>query len=119
MRVAHFFADEVRRRISVAVSKAMTEEVREKISKKQLGKKFTQDHKDKLSSAGRNRPRAIVCKRGHPYDEINTYVSSRGHRCCLTCYYLGKKFNLPTRLQKYETGEEIFIKKSSVKEVNI
>src|SRR5690606_9752706 len=25
------------------------------------------------------------CKRGHPYDELNTYVDSNGRRSCKTC----------------------------------
>ena len=31
------------------------------------------------------RPRVTHCKRGHPYDAINTYVNSAGDRICRAC----------------------------------
>jgi hypothetical protein len=29
--------------------------------------------------------RKTHCKRGHPFDEVNTYINSRGHRVCREC----------------------------------
>lgn len=28
------------------------------------------------------------CKHGHPFDELNTYVATTGHRACITCHNL-------------------------------
>lgn len=35
--------------------------------------------------AARNRAK-LHCPQGHPYDEGNTYVNSRGHRACRVCH---------------------------------
>jgi group I intron endonuclease len=79
----------------------------------------TSSAKQKISTAGRGRNVSIEtcrrmsasgkkthCVRGHPLDEVNTYVSPIGARCCLTCCYLayvrrGRVKDLPERLKCY------------------
>jgi hypothetical protein len=42
------------------------------------------------------------CKRGHPFDETNTYVTTLGHRSCVECRRLrlsGGRF--PTRQRRF------------------
>jgi len=32
----------------------------------------------------------VACLRGHPYDDVNTYINGRGHRICRACAKLRK-----------------------------
>jgi HNH endonuclease len=43
--------------------------------------------RDRLRTAPNPGPNALKahCRKGHPYDEANTYVNARGHRYCRAC----------------------------------
>ena len=38
-----------------------------------------------LPSRVMGRPKAKVCRHGHPYSKANTHIDKRGHQCCRTC----------------------------------
>ena len=82
-------SDESRDRMSKSAKNRppISEETRKKMSQSQLGKKHRVGN---------------TCHRGHPYDQINTYINPLGQRACLTCHYLSKG-KIPERLQKYAT----------------
>jgi hypothetical protein len=51
------------------------------------------------------RPLKEFCPRGHPYDDVNTYIRpGDGARVCWTCCYLAQKVKLPEHLRKYVQG---------------
>lgn len=48
-----------------------------------------------MDNARREEPRKFKprthCKKGHPFDEANTYTKPNGHRVCITCRNEGKR----------------------------
>jgi group I intron endonuclease len=57
----------------------------------------------KISETLKNKPRRLICrKRGHLFDEVNTYYSP-GRRQCDTCRHLVSSWKLPKKLLPYLT----------------
>lgn len=53
------------------------------------------------------RARQTHCKRGHPFDDENTYVSSRGHRACKTCNRIAALRRYHEKAAPGRTGEVV------------
>jgi hypothetical protein len=53
-------------------------------------------------ASGYRRVKKQSCRRGHPFNEVNTYIRpSDNMRVCLTCHYISKGLNLPDKLKPY------------------
>ena len=65
----------------------VSEETRQRMSDAHLGKTLSEPAKQKVSEALRKRKRILKthCKRGHPYDDQNTYIRPDGYRDCKIC----------------------------------
>ena len=90
-----------------------TEETRLKQSRANTGRKRSEESRQNMSDAPRHRkpisdiaskklarvPGKERCRRGHSFNELNTYVRpSDGMKVCLTCWYLLKGKRLPRKL---------------------
>jgi group I intron endonuclease len=49
------------------------------------GKKRSPESIARMTEANRGRPPITSCKRGHLFDEANTYINGKGHRICRQC----------------------------------
>ena len=75
-----------------------SEETCQKISKTKTGHTVSEETRQKISETLSQ----VCCKRGHPFDDVNTYIiPSTGGRRCLTCYYMWRSHVFPARLQPY------------------
>lgn len=100
---------EARKRISEALTghpgywlgKRHSEETRERMAKSAKGRIFSEETCRKISEANRARPKKEFCRRGHPFDLVNTYVHPSGKRVCLTCHHFSRGGKVPERLQCY------------------
>ena len=101
-------------------------ETRHKLSLAALGRFLSKETKRRMSEAGKKRKQKSgwhhteetrkkisehkkkeTCKRGHPFDETNTYHRPGDKaRVCLTCWYLNSGKQLPERLKKYTLIDE-------------
>jgi hypothetical protein len=83
---------------------SMSEASREKSSKSHI--RLTTE--DFLKRRHGNGPKLLFCQRGHPFDEVNTYISPTGRRQCLTCCYIKKpNSHFPERLRRYLKEENV------------
>lgn len=65
------------------------------------GFKVSDETREKQSKTHLSLPRKTHCLRGHPYNDVNTYVDFGRGKHCWICYYLRRGLKLPERLQKY------------------
>jgi group I intron endonuclease len=81
-----------------------TEEAKRKISQnhRQNYQAMPKEVAEKISKTLKNKPQKLTCRRGHPFDNANTYVApSTGARYCLTCHYLSSGQKIPEKLRCY------------------
>ena len=67
------------------------------------GFEFSLEARKKISIAAGSRvvAKRKFCRRGHLYDEVNTYFHPKGGRVCRTCFYLLLGGKIPKKLQPY------------------
>jgi hypothetical protein len=67
------------------------------------------DHLEPVTAAENNARRDAArthCKRGHPFDDANTYLDSRGHRCCRACNALKarERYAASPKIRAYQSA---------------
>ena len=94
-------SEKTRQKISQALTgRFYSEETLQRMSESQRGRKASEETRKKISDTNRRRTKKVCCKRGHLFNETNTYVPAcNGQRVCLICR------NLRYRHNKY--GEEL------------
>lgn len=106
------FSEETRQKMSrAATQRIASEKTRQKMS--ESARNISEETRQKMSIASTGRfPSSEVrrkislakikthCKRGHPFDETNTYHHF-GSRRCLTCAYLLSTGKVPKKLEAY------------------
>jgi group I intron endonuclease len=90
---------ETRRKLSeINLGRRHTEQSREKMSKASRERKrkpHSEETKKKISDGNKRRPKKEFCKRGHAFDEKNTYLRRPGKRVCRACWFLLSGYHLP------------------------
>jgi hypothetical protein len=116
-RIGSTVSTEIRKKISDKLKgQVISKETRRKISEAGLGRVVSEETRRKIGLGHYDKVRITAedfkkrqagktyvgdsCAYGHSYDEINTYISPKGKRLCLICWYERRNKPLPPRLRK-------------------